>query len=107
MSRVHGLRQCMCLADTRFICGSKSIVLIHLGMYRLGLDECLAVNLLLDIFLSPAGSWVSRESALLYSSEQNQVPQGLAVSVPWQWKGWQPGRMCGSALTIIVESPEA
>lgn len=58
-------------------------------------------------FPSPAGSWVSRESALLYSSEQNQVPQELAVSVPWQWKGWQPGRMCGSALTIIVESPEA
>lgn len=97
----------MGLADTKFICGSESVVPILLGMKRSGLDECLTVNLLLDIVLSLASFWVYRESALLYSLEQNQVPQGLPVSVPWQWKGWQPGRVCGSALIIIVESPEA
>lgn len=108
---MHSYMQCTGLADTKadtcFICGSKSVVLILLGMQRSGVDERLMVILLLDIVLSPSGLWVYRESALLYSFKQNQVPQGLTVSVPWQWKGWQPGRVRGSALIIIGESPEA
>lgn len=107
VNKVHGHRQCTWLADNKFICGREWVVLICLRMYRSGLDECLTVILLLDSVLSPLSSWVYRESALLYSLEENQVPQGLPVSVPWQWKGWQPGRVCGSALIIIVESPES
>lgn len=82
---VYGHRQCTHLAVTELWkpSGNKSVVMICLEMYRSGLDESSTVHFLLDIALSPAGYWISRESALLYRSEQNQVPQGLPVSVPW------------------------
>jgi len=71
-----------------------------LGDVQLGLGGGSAVLCLPDIAVSAAGSWDSGQSARPYRSEQNQGPQGQAVSVPRWWEGWRPGVMCGSAVSV-------
>ncbi|RMC18427.1 hypothetical protein DUI87_04314 [Hirundo rustica rustica] len=98
----HGHRQSAGLEGTKFLCGSKTVALILLGMQRSGLDECMRVNLLLDIALSPADSWVYRVSpALQFRAEPGTTRASSICAMAVE------GRVCGSALVLIAESPEA